>query len=369
MTIKDQLLIIASEFPPGPGGIGQHAASFLRALPAQMSVHILANQDYCSPEQAKEYNSRELKPNHQFTPFISRNKRLYPMRRAIQAIRMVKSTCSERVIVSGQFPLWLGGLIKVLFPKRRVDAFVHGTEVTPKNNPEDRLTRWSLKKLDCIYPVSNYTKTFLPESKAAQTIRIIPNGIDAELIEIAREKPAENIELKGSPKILTVGNVTFRKGQHRIIKALPVLKKVFPDIHYHVVGLPSYKEQMESIAKENDVEDLITFHGRVSREKLYSFYRNSDIFFMLSENQANGDVEGFGIAILEANAFGLPAIGAKGCGIEDAVENGFNGYLVDGNDHDDILQAVQKCLDNHGVLSNNSIKWAQKHSWNTIVKV
>ena len=57
----------------------------------------------------------------------------------------------------------------------------------------------------------------------------------------------------------------------------------------------------------------------------------SDVFVMLSSPTSTGDVEGFGIAIIEANALSLPSIGAKDCGIEDALEirDGIYGILSD----------------------------------------
>jgi len=116
------------------------------------------------------------------------------------------------------------------------------------------------------------------------------------------------------------------------------------------------------------VTDMITFHGiAASHHDLSVYYRQADIFMLLSENQPNGDVEGFGIVALEANFFGLPVIGALHCGVEDAVDHGKSGFLVDGNDATDILRSVESCMENREELSAYAKTWALRHEWDHIV--
>jgi len=362
------IFIISSEFPPGPGGIGQHTASLLKAWPEAEAVHLLTKQDYCSPQQAAHYNADHLSTHQQITHFVPRGRPLYPLRRAIQALKLVPETQASRILVSGRFPLWLGGLIKTVYPSRRVEAFVHGTEITPKHNWQDKVNTWALKRMDKVYPVSSFTAGFLPANIPADRIKIVPNGIDQGWLERAAQRDKGKLDIEGSPRLLTVGNVTYRKGQHRVIKALPAILKRFPDAHYHIVGLPTLKQEMLELAKELKVEYAVTFHGKVEREKLYDFYSSCDVFVMLSENQADGDVEGFGIAILEANAFHMPAIGAKGCGIADAIgEN--SGLLVDGDQPEAVIEGVATLVEHKARYSLGARSWAEAHSWSTIIKM
>jgi phosphatidylinositol alpha-1,6-mannosyltransferase len=103
------MLYISSEFPPGPGGIGQHTASLLKVLPEKQRIYLLTNQDYCKRTEAESFNGKELKSQQFLHLFISRSKKLYSLRRFGQAICLVFRTRPKRVIVSGRFPLWLGG--------------------------------------------------------------------------------------------------------------------------------------------------------------------------------------------------------------------------------------------------------------------
>jgi phosphatidylinositol alpha-1,6-mannosyltransferase len=88
---------------------------------------------------------------------------------------------------------------------------------------------------------------------------------------------------------------------------------------------------------------------------------------MLSETQPDGDTEGFGIAILEANYFGKPAIGAKGCGIDDAIKDGFNGRLVDGGKPEEVAEALKDIMENYTAYSARAKKWALRHDWKILI--
>ena len=89
---------------------------------------------------------------------------------------------------------------------------------------------------------------------------------------------------------------------------------------------------------------------------------------MLSEHTSKGDVEGFGIAILEANALGIPSIGAKGCGIEDAISNYHSGILVNHQDEQGILEAINTLIANYSEYSKHAIQWTENFSWDKIIR-
>ena len=89
---------------------------------------------------------------------------------------------------------------------------------------------------------------------------------------------------------------------------------------------------------------------------------------MLSNTTKTGDVEGFGIAILEANFFGVPAIGSLNCGIEDAIVNGETGYLIHHMDEKVFIDVIEKILKNKAYFSEKSVEWAQKHHWELIIQ-
>ena len=114
------------------------------------------------------------------------------------------------------------------------------------------------------------------------------------------------------------------------------------------------------------VDHHITFHGKVEELQLKSLLLGCDLFVMLSGTTSSGDVEGFGIAILEANALGIPAIGALGCGIEDAIQQGKSGYLIDAKDSKAFLKAIETLLKDKESFAKQAKDWAKQHDWNIV---
>lgn len=363
------VLLISSEYPPGPGGIGRHAADLSLALVNKgYHVDVMASLDYENKHRINQYIDT-LPLKIELLPFKRIGWFTY-INRVRVVLKQVKKKSYERIIVTGMFPLWLGALVKLIYNKMiHLDSFIHGSEVNPGNPFLRRLTHWSLKKADHIWAVSGFTASLIPQGLINKNkITLLPNGIHRkEWVNFSNAKQFSN--WKGYPKLLTVGSITPRKGQHRVIIALPMLIKDFPNIHYHIVGLPMHEREISELAENLGVLEHITIHGRLpDRAELAMAYKTGDVFMMLSENQADGDVEGFGIAILEANFFGLPAIGAAGCGIEDAIKSGINGELVDGNSAMEIEDSLKKILGNKAAYAYQISSWVEKHDWNIIIE-
>jgi len=365
---KSKALILVWEFPPGPGGIGNHAYSFSKALARKgFRVTILTGADYANKKEIDKFDQEQ---NQMLTiirikgwSIIKYSKRIF-----LTAYYCLKLR-PEEVICSGRTALWLIPFIEFITTRRtRTTAFLHGSEIQRPMFLDRSLTHYSMGVVDRIFCVSNFTKNLLPQNlRVKDNVHILPNGLDIDILSSV--KPERDIGYSGSPSLLTIGQLTRRKGQHRIIKALSLLIKSWPDLRYHMVGLETNKQELTMLAKNLGVEQYIVFHGRLSDMEVYNAYSSSDIFMMLSENQEDGDVEGFGIAILEANFFGRLAIGARGCGIEDAIEEGVNGFLVDGDKPLEIQSAIERCLGNQAAMELQSKNWAIQHDWNNLISM
>lgn len=362
------VLILVWEFPPGPGGIGQHAYSVAEALYRQnFRVTILTTSDYGTPMEIKSFDAQHTQLN---IVRVAGSRIAQHINRIWFALRLAMRVKPVHIICSGKGALWLLPLMKVVARKSRLSAFIHGSEVRLPSTVSRYFTWHSLRVADRLFCVSDFTKSLLPDLlRNRKEVTILPNGIS--LMELPKEKPSglESIESRGYPRLLTVGQLTKRKGQQRVIQALPALLARWPHLHYHMVGLDTDRDRLLNLARELNVAHHITLHGRmVTRENLYRAYCAAEIFMMLSENQSDGDVEGFGIAILEANYFGVPAVGAKDCGIEDAIKHGATGFLVDGNDTQAIVHAVDACLTNRSNMQTGISAWVKQHDWDQLIK-
>ena len=296
--------------------------------------------------------------------FVNRKKIvvLSYLSRIVKALQL--SAKHELVICSGKFPLWLAILIRFRYGNKKIAAVVHGSELDIKSNLPRKLTRFALTKVNSIISVSNYTQQFLPGNLPDTiTKTVIHNGINYEEFQVSQKA-----SLTGEPSLITIGSVTPRKGQENVINALPFIKENFPQVHYHIVGKPDIKTSLEKLATNLDVSSSITFYGAVDRTSLIEKLAGATIKLMLSNHTAEGDFEGFGIAVLEANALGIPVIGSRNSGIEDAIFNYRTGILVDPKSPEEITDAIKTIIDNYQFYSFNAQQWAYEHDWKLIVQ-
>jgi phosphatidyl-myo-inositol dimannoside synthase len=347
---------VTSEFPPGPGGIGDHASNLAEYLSNNnYTVHVLTELRTKYQVANKESERNWIT----YVPDKSKFRRIYFL---IMLIRLAILKKPDIVIVSGMSAIQLMGLLS-FFKKGRIVAILHGHELLMGGRFSHWWIKKSLKRFEYCVAVSEFSKQNAVEYIVNTKMKVIPNGIDTK-----RFLP-NRIELKNQDRsinLLTVGRVSPRKGQHNVVEALPSILKVYPTLVYHIVGIPDYEDQVKERANRLGVSSSIQFHGAVSGNELNEILNRTDIFIMLSENQPNGDVEGFGIAILEANYFGVPAIGAKGCGIDQAIQDGHTGILVNAKDDKAIVDAISMINNKYKLFSNNAVAWAKLHAWKNI---
>lgn len=350
---------MTSEFPPQPGGIGNHAYNLALQLSKNgYAVTVIADERSGDGVEERLFDgllSFDVKRTAITSPrFLMYFKRL---------VSIFKSIASgHHIIATGKFSLWSVGFCS-LFYQRNYIAIVHGTEVNFKTTLLRTSIAISLRRFYTIIAVSNYTKSLISHVK--RPIVVIPNGIDSNIWKLPSVD--RSVALQGNPKLTTVGNVTSRKGQQTVIRHLPHLIKAFPDLHYHCIGLKTEAADFEALATQLKVEQYVTFHGRVDDSKLQSMLLETDIFVMLSSETVTGDVEGFGIAVLEANALGIPAIGSTECGIEDAIAVGTSGVLIDAFSSNEFEIAIHSILENRAQFKEGAMAWADRHRWSDLI--
>ncbi|WP_323788705.1 glycosyltransferase family 4 protein [Psychroserpens sp.] len=354
---KSNIVIATSEFPPQPGGIGNHAYNLALHLTNRgHEVRVIADQRSKTGNEELEFDAS--------LPFAVERIKVYKLRFIMYLKRIALTFKYARnathCIATGKFSLWNVAFCTFFF-RRKTIAVVHGTEVNFKSVLLRKSISFSLKRFNKIVAVSNYTKGLIAHLN--KTIVVIPNGITTSEWKNSKDK----ITLKGNPVLTTVGRVSSRKGQLNVIKQLPELIKQFPELHYHCVGIPTEADAFLKVAKNLKVDAFITFHGSVDDDTLKKVLEATDIFVMLSEESVTGDVEGFGIAILEANAMGIPAIGSKGCGIEDAINSGKSGLLIDANNSKEFIDGVSQILENISKYKTEAKIWANTHDWTHII--
>jgi phosphatidylinositol alpha-1,6-mannosyltransferase len=215
-------------------------------------------------------------------------------------------------------------------------AVGHGTEFGARGLKR-RGFRTAFRRASAVVAVSEFTRRlfreFVGEDRDA---RVIPNGADPERFRVLPAgEAARRLAPLGIPPgrlLLTVGNVTPRKGQDVVVRALPEILRMVPDARYVVAGLPTEGERLVRLARECGVADRVHLTGRLDPQTLTAALNAAELFLLTSRRTADGDVEGYGIAVVEAALCGKPSVVSRGFGLEEAIVDGETGVAVPADD-------------------------------------
>ena len=352
-----KIFILTSEFPPGPGGIGDHAYNLSEQLvERKCDVSVISEYRKEFEGQWKNVKSRaKVSYSHRYSFFPN-------IGFVGLFIRYFITNRSAIWIATGSKSLTLLG-VGLFFLKRKSLAILHGHEMLESHGLKSKLGKITLKYFSKAVAVSEFSmQNSNPYLKACR-IEVIPNGFNHVKYGVvnSQKQVSQNLNL------LTVGRISDRKGQQNVINALPLILENHPRVRYHLVGIIPEDNKLTTQIAELNLQNHVRFHGVLSDENLSSLFHQTDIFLMLSENRSGGDVEGFGIALIEANYFGIPTIGSLGCGIEQAIKDGYNGKLVPFNNPGRIAAAIDKILMNYKTYSDNACSWSHDHFWSSII--
>jgi phosphatidylinositol alpha-1,6-mannosyltransferase len=233
-------------------------------------------------------------------------------------------------------------------------VLAHGEEITvPMRSRRRPLTRYL--KLEAMRRVFRCADRVIVNSRnTAQTVldfagpevatQVLHPGTDAEVFSPAGPDLRAELGLGSRPVILTVGHLMHRKGQIRVLEALPQVLRQLPEAVYLMAGTGRHELAMRQAAALAGVEDSVRFLGHVPEQQLPALYRSADVFVLANRNLPDGDFEGFGIVYLEASASGLPVVVGERTGNADAVIDDVTALRVDPERPAEIAGALLRLL-------------------------
>jgi len=232
----------------------------------------------------------------------------------------------------------------------RIVALTHGHEVWwAKVFPFNLLLRRIGTGVDSLTYLGEYTRQMisrpLTQSAKSAMIKIAP-GIDTDHFSPRNSANLrQSLQLSQKKVIVCVARLVHRKGQDKLIDAMPSILESISNAHLLIVGQGPYQSKLVKRVKKLGLEESVTFVGRINYEKLPEYICVGDLFAMPSRSRFGGlEVEGLGIAYLEASACGLPVIAGSSGGAPDAVVDGKSGVVVNGTDITAIAKTVIKFL-------------------------
>ncbi len=176
------------------------------------------------------------------------------------------------------------------------------------------------------------------------------SGIPEKYVDTSIKKDFSEIR-----NFIYVGTLISRKFPSSII---PALAKSYKDEYFslYYVGVGDEIKKIKDVANEFDVSEKVFLHGRLQRDKVVEMLDKSDVFIMISKNEA------FGLVYLEAMARGCITIASRKEGFDGIIQDGVNGFLCEAGNSEELLFIIDKirAMDKEQLqtISNNAINTA-----------
>ncbi|MBU0976177.1 MAG: glycosyltransferase family 4 protein [Patescibacteria group bacterium] len=256
------------------------------------------------------------------------------------------------------------GYVLQLLTRRKVVITAHGKDINLKFRLYQMIMPWFFRRMDKIICISNQTieeciKVGVERSRCV----FIPDGVDMKKfrvnksVNVLRKELSERykLDLENRKILITTGRLSERKGGlwfiQNVMLKLPenyIYIRIGPDSTEvndlkSWLGLKkiSYGEKFKKAIKDLKLEDRVFWLGRLPFDDFKGFLKISDLFIM-PNIPVEGDLEGFGIVVIEAGTVGLPVIGSAIEGIKDSVVDGKTGILIETKDAKGFIRAIEK---------------------------
>ncbi|HEU4323201.1 MAG TPA: glycosyltransferase family 4 protein [Roseiflexaceae bacterium] len=185
----------------------------------------------------------------------------------------------------------------------------------------------------------------------SEQIQIIYNGLSTPLIPSLNAHPS-------CPRIVYVGRVRRYKRVDLLIRAVAGLRQRIPTLRLDIAGDGDARPELEKLAAELGVDEHVTIHGYVSAQQKADLLAAATVFATASTN------EGWGIAVIEANAYGCPAVAFDVPGLRSAIQQGVTGLLAsDVIAFEHALETLLRDRTLRDHLGAAALSWSRQFDW------
>lgn len=350
-------LLVAQTFPPLIGGSSGVYAALAEAASGEIAV-LTATHDHATGREhpgwraldaALPYKVRRLRyarpPLAAAAPRgrLARNLHWAPHAARLAAAVARDSRQALAVCVCDDDAVgWLVPWVRHVL-RRRALIYCHGDDLV-ETDPRAvaRRRRW-FGEAHAVIAAGDFAAERLREGYGvpAGKVATIRNGVDLGRFAPRPEPPGLRGRLgaEGKRVLLAPTRLVPRKGVDRLIEALPAVLAGAPDALLLVAGEGPQRAALEAAARGLPVR----FLGAVAPAEMPGLYALADLV-VLPNRAEPGESDGLPLVFLEANAAGKPVIGGHAGGTAEAVEEGRNGLLVEGDDPAAIAGAVIRLL-------------------------
>jgi glycosyltransferase involved in cell wall biosynthesis len=250
--------------------------------------------------------------------------------RSVEKLEQALNRYTPAMVLFGHLDMRLYPFALHLIDKRLpYGIFFHGAEApyVPTRVNEFLRRRTVISNARWLIANSRYTAALLkPWRVPPGRISILHPGLADEASRASCDCVPQR-RTGAELKLVTLCRLVRGKAVDVVLRALQLLDAWGIPYHYVVAGDGSERQELEALADRLKVKRNVEFRGYIAGSEKWELLRESNVFVMAPREEVSG-AESFGLAFIEAGAFGLPSIGSNVGGIPEAVIHGVTGILV-----------------------------------------
>jgi glycosyltransferase involved in cell wall biosynthesis len=228
----------------------------------------------------------------------------------------------------------------------RLSVTTYGLDVVYRNPLYQSLVPRCVARADAVVCISRATLEHCVERGVPrERCIVIPCGIEfrrpaAAAADLATVEKRYGFRVGRRRLLFSIARLVPRKGHAWFVSE--VMPRLGEDYFLALAGEGPERAAIESAAAERGLRERVALLGGVEEEEKLGLYDRADLFVMPNQH-VEGDLEGFGITLIEAAARGLPSIASNTDGIPDAVIEGRTGHLVPEGDAEAFARRIRSC--------------------------
>ena len=248
--------------------------------------------------------------------------------------KLVKYIRSEKPDVIYIIGFRLSVILRIIVPFLSKSFLIQGVRWNPASNSNlDKFFRFTEQLFGFLlegYIVNSESAKKSIVKLKRKNVSLIYNGI------AGIKKP--NITSNNKQKnIITIANISARKGYEQYLNAIAIVVKRVPESQFIFLGKDNLNGKIQRLIIENNLENNIQYLG--FHEEIEEFLEKSTLFVLPSLYG-----EGCPTSILEAFSFSLPVVAYQIDGIPELVTDGVDGLLLNVGDENELAKGIISLL-------------------------
>jgi glycosyltransferase involved in cell wall biosynthesis len=179
---------------------------------------------------------------------------------------------------------------------------------------------------------------------AGARVEWLYHGVDANRFDGRGRAPAHQ------PTLLSVGRLASPKGFDLAVRALALLRERGQRPRFVIVGDGPERAALEALCAEGGVAEQVEFRGALNHDQLLPIYREAWALLAPCRVMPNGRRDGIPNVVVEAMAMGVPCVGTRAAGLEEAIVPGETGTLCEPNQPQALADALTPLLEHPETL-------------------